>query len=189
MAEGPDSNSRTGAETREELAALLTRATQLQQRGRLQDAYALYLKIVEARPNHAAANHELGLLLRRAGRQDEAIERLRAATAAEPGNAIYLSNLGVALMDAARPAEAVASYEAALRIDPALAQTRSNLGVALLALGQVEAATVAQRTAVAEAPGISASLRSPISDAPCSKAAPAREAGHAPGRPELASQR
>ncbi len=138
--------------TTSDLATLLARAAQLQQRGRLQDAYALYLRIVDAQPDHAAANHELGLLLRRAGRRDEAIERLRAATLAEPRNAIYLSNFGVALMDAGRPAEAAASYEAALRLDPALHQTRSNLGVAQLALGQLEAAISTQHAVIAEAP-------------------------------------
>jgi predicted O-linked N-acetylglucosamine transferase (SPINDLY family) len=133
--------------------ALLAAAGRAARQGRLDRAFSLLSQAVGAAPEHAEANHQLGLLLHRAGRPAEAVERLRTAVRAAPQTAAYRANLGVVLNAAGRPAEAVEAYDSALEIDPGLPGIRANLGVALLALGRVDEAIAAQRAAIAANPG------------------------------------
>ncbi|MEO8881940.1 MAG: tetratricopeptide repeat protein [Devosia sp.] len=126
----------------------VARALQMHQRGRLQEASEGYGRVLAADPDHAEANHLLGLIWHQTGRNAEAAELIGKAIAREPGNAIYRTNLGVVLKELGRLDEAVASYDRALQIDPSLAQVHSNRGVALLGLGRAEDAVAAQQQAL-----------------------------------------
>ena len=128
--------------------ATLARGLRYQQRGQLRQAHDAYQAVLAMDPEHAEANHLLGLVLHRIGRADEAAGYLQRAVAAAPRSAVYRTNLGVILRDLGRLAEAAASYEAALDIDPQLAPARANLGVVLLGMGRTNEAVAAQREAL-----------------------------------------
>ncbi|MEO8883448.1 MAG: tetratricopeptide repeat protein [Devosia sp.] len=124
----------------------------LHQAGRLEEASAIYRRVLAADPSHAEANHLLGLVLHQSGRQDEAAELIGKAVRQMPFNATYHANLGVVFKSQNRLGEAAQSYERSLKIDPKQGQVQSNLGVALLGLGRVEDAIAAQRQAIALLP-------------------------------------
>ena len=126
----------------------VARALQLHQRGRLQEACDGYTHVLAADPDHAEANHLLGLIWHQAGRHAEAAELIGKAVAREPGNAIYRTNFGVVLKELGRLDEAVVSYDRALAIDPSITQLHSNRGVALLGLGRAGDAVAAQQQAL-----------------------------------------
>jgi len=124
----------------------------LHQAGRLEEASAIYRRVLAADPSHAEANHLLGLVLHQSGRQDEAAELIAKAVRQMPFNAAYHANLGVVFKSQNRLSEAAQSYERSLKIDPKQGHVQSNLGVALLGLGHAEDAIAAQRQAIALLP-------------------------------------
>jgi predicted Zn-dependent protease len=64
-------------------------ASQSQKAGNHQDAVKLYKAIIEVRPDHAWANHNLGSLKRESGTPHEAIGYLKAALLADDGEALF----------------------------------------------------------------------------------------------------
>jgi len=124
-------------------------ALHLHQRGKLQEAADGYRWVLAIDPDHAEANHLLGLALHQAGRNAEAVVLIAKAVHRSPKNATYHANLGVVLKVLNRLDEAVASYRQSLAIDPKPAQVHSNLGVALLDLDRADDAAAAQRQAIA----------------------------------------
>jgi len=126
----------------------VARALQLHQRGRLKEASEGYSRVLTADPDHAEANHLLGLIWHQSGGNVQAAELIGKAVASEPDNAIYRTNLGVVLKELGRLDEAIANYDRALAIDPGLALVHSNRGVALLGLGRADEAIAAQETAL-----------------------------------------
>lgn len=78
----------TAAES-SELAVMLEQAAKARQRGQASEAEALYRAIVLAKPDHAEANYQLGLLAGHAGNPGDAIAFLRAALRADPGQGAY----------------------------------------------------------------------------------------------------
>jgi len=124
----------------------------LHQAGRLNEAGAIYRRVLAAAPSHAEANHLLGLVLHQSGQHGEAAELIGKAVRQMPFNAAYHANLGVVLKSQNRLNEAVQSYERSLKIDPKQPQVQSNMGVALLGLGRVDDAIAAQRQAIALQP-------------------------------------
>lgn len=130
----------------------MSRALALHQQGKTAEAAEGYRRVLRAAPEHAEANHLLGLVMMSQGRYDEAATLIGRAIETSPRNAIYRSNLGVVFKDSEKLEEAKASYEAALEIDPDLAEAHSNLGVVLLALKEAEAAVEEQRKALALKP-------------------------------------
>jgi Tfp pilus assembly protein PilF len=81
--------------------------------GRRDDARASLERALSAAPGHAAANTQLGILLREDGEFAEAEAAYRRALATEPDHALAHYNLGV-LLDVylRRTAEALEHYEA-----------------------------------------------------------------------------
>jgi Tfp pilus assembly protein PilF len=81
--------------------------------GRDADARAALDRVLAIEPNHAAANTELGILLREQGEFAAAEEAYRRALDADPNHALARYNLGVLLdIYLRRPAEALEQYEA-----------------------------------------------------------------------------
>jgi len=132
-----------------DVAALVQEGLEHHQDGRLQRAAALYREALAHEPDHAEANHLLGLLQHQTGRREEAVERLQQAAAAVPDNASYHSNLGVVLQALGRLEEADACYLRALALDPGIAAVHSNRGVVLHGLGRLGEAEAAYRRALA----------------------------------------
>ena len=80
--------------------------------GRRDDARAALDHALAIDPGHAAANTQLGILLREQGKFHDAEQAYRRALATDPQHALAHYNLGV-LLDVylRRPAEALAQYE------------------------------------------------------------------------------
>jgi tetratricopeptide (TPR) repeat protein len=125
----------------------------LHQAGCLDQAKALYLKVLAVKSDDADALHLLGVVHHQQGASLEAVELLTQATAIKPNYAEAYSNLGVSLAALGRLDDAVAAYRQAIAIKPGIAHWYRNLGGALAALGKFEEATTRFREAVALMPG------------------------------------
>jgi len=124
-------------------------AMRLHQAGRLEDAGAIYARVLAADPHHVDALHLSGLVAYKQGRFDEAIALVTRAAARAPGNAVLAYNLGNILKDAGRRDDAIASYRRAIAHDAAHVPARNNLGVLLLEAGDSVAAVDAFRAVIA----------------------------------------
>jgi tetratricopeptide (TPR) repeat protein len=84
------------------------------QAGRLLEAISQYEQALRLKPDDAQAHSNLGVALRRIGRNEEAIAQYNEALRLKPDDAEALYNLGNALADQGRSAEALAHYQKAL---------------------------------------------------------------------------
>lgn len=102
------------------------------QQGRLDEAEALYRQILNDDPNHADANHLMGVAACQRGNAEEGAQFIAKAITASPGdepaNALYQNNLGNALIALDRVDDAGAAYAAALAINPDMADAHYNTG-------------------------------------------------------------
>jgi predicted O-linked N-acetylglucosamine transferase (SPINDLY family) len=122
--------------TAKDPAALLGRALELHQQGRLAEAESLYRDVLVSAPGHTDALNFLGVLQSQRGDQTTALELIEQAIAADPGNASALYNRGNTLGALGRKAEAIESYDRALSIAPDHVGALGNRGVALQELGR-----------------------------------------------------
>jgi tetratricopeptide (TPR) repeat protein len=143
-----------GPETKESgnLQQLLRQGLGLQQDGRLEEAKSVYQRILQAEPDHADANHLLGLIAYQGGDPEAAIGLINRAIRSNPRVYGYYSNLALILVEHGRYEEAVACCSTALTIDPSAADAHNNKGNALLALGKVDQAVASFRQAIALQP-------------------------------------
>jgi Flp pilus assembly protein TadD len=112
------------------LAEALQLAESRRGAGDLVAAEALCRQVLSARPGHAQALHQLGIVLHTKGDLAGAIDVLRQAVAADAGVALYHSNLGELCRQAGRHDEAVSEAECALALDPWNIAVLNNLGIA-----------------------------------------------------------
>jgi protein O-GlcNAc transferase len=117
-------------------------ATQFQQgfalhrQGRLDEAEAIYRRVLASQPAHFGALHFTGLIHYQRGALAEAVEWIGRALAVNPASPEAHSNLGLVLLDLKRPEEALASHERSLKLKPDLPDTLNNRGNALQALNR-----------------------------------------------------
>ena len=114
-----------------------TAAAQLHQAGQLAEAAAAYRGILQRRPDHAAANSNLGTILQTQGALAEAANHYRAAISARPAYPEAWNNLGLALMDLGQPDEATAAFRNAVGQKPDFAHAHFGLGMARLLDGDL----------------------------------------------------
>ncbi|MDA1089550.1 MAG: tetratricopeptide repeat protein [Proteobacteria bacterium] len=114
----------------------------------MQEAEAVYRRILEAQPDHADANHLLGMLHHQIGDNDGAARLISKAIEANPGVVDYHSNLGFVLRRMGRLQDARASLEKATQVDPQFAEAHNNLGAVYLDLGQFEGAIASHQKAI-----------------------------------------
>ncbi|PWC40439.1 tetratricopeptide repeat protein [Azospirillum sp. TSO35-2] len=117
------------------VAEALQIAVGLHRTDRLDEARALYLRILEVDPRNAATLHLLGLVERRHGRRDKALELIRAALEIAPDMADACCNLGSTLSDLGRVDAAAAAHRRALVLDPALEAAHNGLATLLCSRG------------------------------------------------------
>ncbi|WP_238464307.1 tetratricopeptide repeat protein [Paraburkholderia tagetis] len=103
--------------------------------GRLDEAQALYRRILESRPDHPGALHYLGVMALNRGDFVSAAEFMDCALAQVPGDAEILSNRGVVAARLGDHAAAAALQRKAIEIAPDFANAHNNLGNALMELG------------------------------------------------------
>ena len=121
----------------EHVSDLLGQAVRLHQQGRLEQAQALYRRVLDLDARQFDALHLLGVIERQRGAPARAVELIGQALRIDPQQARAHCNLGAALQDLGRADAALASYEAALRLDPAYALAWDNRGNTLRRLGRL----------------------------------------------------
>ena len=117
--------------TKPEHEALLKDAVAHHQAGRLAEAEALYRQALVLDPEHADANHLLGVIALQTGAFEAAVDLIGKSVGINPDFAEAHCNLGVALMKLDRAGEATESYRRAIEINPDYAEAHFNLGKAL----------------------------------------------------------
>jgi tetratricopeptide (TPR) repeat protein len=127
----------------------LTVALEHHRAGRLEQAEALYRKILQKSPGNPDALHMLGMVALARGNADQAIQLIGKALIAVPGFAEGHSNLGNALRAAGRLTDACASYRRAISLRPDFAGAHNNLGRALCEQGDFAAAVASCQRAIA----------------------------------------
>ena len=131
-------------------ALLLNEALAHHKAGRLQEAEEGYREILRADPDHAEANHLLGLAAFQAGRHGPASEHISRAIRSNTGQAQYHKNLGNALFEQGRLEEATAAFERAVALAPDFPEAQNNLATALRKGGRAgEARAALERVAAA----------------------------------------
>lgn len=128
-------------------------ALALHQSGRLDEARALYERILAADAAHVDALHLLGVLAYQAGRSDVAAGLIGRALAIEPRFAEAQDNLGNALLNLGKVADAAECHARAAALKPDFAEAHCHLGNALRMLGRHEEAVASCRRALALRPG------------------------------------
>lgn len=112
---------------------------QLQQ-GRLTEAETLFERILRANPDHADANHLLGVIAIQRGQYGLAARQIAKAIQQSPRAAMLHNNLGYALYMAGHLNEALSAFEQAVRLDPNLSDAFCNAGNTLAKLGRANEA-------------------------------------------------
>ncbi len=116
--------------------------------GRLDQAAALYERVLEADPDDAEALFRLGVLHHRRGELDRAMEPLTRAVAIAPDHVMARTTLGIVLVALNRPAEALAHCREAARLRPGEAVFHSNLANVLRLLRHFDQARAAYAEAI-----------------------------------------
>jgi tetratricopeptide (TPR) repeat protein len=98
--------------------------------GAQNEAIAVYTKVLEMEPNHAAAHINLGTLYY--NRQDYALaeKHYRSAIQIDPRYALGYFDLGNVLDETGRVREAIATYKTAIQLAPTYADAHYNLALA-----------------------------------------------------------
>jgi tetratricopeptide (TPR) repeat protein len=99
--------------------------------GRLDEAAAVYERVIAARPDHAAAIQLLGVIATQTGRYEQAVELIGRAIALDGGQPAAYVNLANALMGLGRAVEAETAYRRALDNAPGLPEAWFGLGNSL----------------------------------------------------------
>jgi protein O-GlcNAc transferase len=132
---------------------LLQQAIEHHRSGRLEQARAIYGRILELDPRDAYCHFQMGLLAAQTGRSDLAIAHFRATVELSPEAANYHLHLGLILHGLGRIDEAEACYRTALRLNPDYPEAHNNLANALGALGRFAEAETHYRHALRLQPG------------------------------------
>ena len=126
---------------------LLQAALEAQRAGRVAEAEAAYRQLLGEQPQHAAAHHNLALLLLQQNRLDAALHHMREAASLQPESPEIQNNLGGLWEHAGRWDEAIAAYQQAAVLAPESPVPHCNLGEALCKAGRTADALAALRTA------------------------------------------
>ncbi|HEV8518186.1 MAG TPA: tetratricopeptide repeat protein [Burkholderiales bacterium] len=122
------------------------------QAGRLSQAEAHYLKILEVEPNHPDALHYLGVIASQAGKHAIAAEFINKAIRANPSSPTYHNNLGNVLRAQGKLDAAIASFLRALSLRPDYAEAHYNLGLVLQSQSRLDEAIASHRKALSFKP-------------------------------------
>jgi tetratricopeptide (TPR) repeat protein len=114
----------------------LRHAMELQQAGNLAGAVQGYRQFLAARPQEAAVQANLGVLLAHLGRFDEAITEYKKAVALDPQNGDIVRNLGLAYYKSGRIGEAASEFAKSHELSPDNLQTILLLADCQLRMGE-----------------------------------------------------
>jgi tetratricopeptide (TPR) repeat protein len=126
----------------------LTQALALHQQGDNSGAEARYRSVLARQPEHALAQHFLGVIHYQRRELAAALPLLERSVAASPDEPEFRNNLGLALAAADRESDAIATFRSALELKPDHALAWNNLGLALQSINDVRGAIDAFRRAI-----------------------------------------
>ena len=132
---------------------LLANAVALHNGGRIDEADAIYDKMLKVDRHNGDALNLKGLIAHQRGRSSEALALFDRAAKAYPTFADVPFNKGTALMALGRSDEAIAAYSQAIRLRTDHAGARLNLGQALHVSGRTHEAIAAFREMTRVCPG------------------------------------
>src|SRR5262245_53315225 len=104
--------------TRVDVSNLLQQAHGHHAAGRLQDAEALYRRIISQDANHPEAWYRLGLIAQQAGHWEGAVNCFRNALQQAPDWPEALNDLGIAQARGGRIQDAMTSFQKAVQVRP-----------------------------------------------------------------------
>ena len=107
-------------------------------RGSLDEARALFERVLRIEPQHPAALNLLGILLCTQGDTKKGLQLIRRAIAYAPKFVDAHNNLGIVLQNLGQDEEALAAFDKALAIKPDAIEPLSNRGTTLQGLGRFE---------------------------------------------------
>jgi tetratricopeptide (TPR) repeat protein/ADP-heptose:LPS heptosyltransferase len=119
---------------------LLAEALRHHRAGELDQAIALYERLLKFVPDLAPAHANLGVALRARGRLEDAEASYRRALALSPGTPDVLFNLANLKRDQGSLAQAAEQYEAVLAADSTHHAARTNLALVLRDIGELDRA-------------------------------------------------
>ncbi|HSD61071.1 MAG TPA: tetratricopeptide repeat protein, partial [Burkholderiales bacterium] len=123
-----------------QINALLQSAIQLHTSGNLDQAAALYERVLGLDPRHPDALHLLGVVALRKGDPARAEKLILQAIKRNPAAALYHVNLGNALLEQGKIDQALDALRRALRLQPDSVEALNNLANALQKSGRPEEA-------------------------------------------------
>jgi Flp pilus assembly protein TadD len=115
-------------------------ASAYERAGRAEQARSTLTAAVDAHPEDASLQHDLGRLWLAEGRADEAFAHLETAARAQPGSAVFQLDFGRALEASGKLAEAEQAYRRAVALSPNLPGAHFALGRLLQREGKKEEA-------------------------------------------------
>jgi serine/threonine-protein kinase len=121
----------------------------LQERGRQEEALAVFEELTRLRPDNPEHHYCLGRALLAKGQLDEAIQAYQEALHIDPKFAPAHSAIGSALLAKGQLDEAIREYRTAIAVDPKYVWAHYNLGLALQDKGQLDEAIQEFRAALA----------------------------------------
>ncbi len=118
--------------------ALFMQGFSLHQQGDVDQASALYARVLEKEPRHFDALHLLGVIASERGDPSRAVDWIGKAIQVNPGVAEAQMNMGKALTDLSRLDEALASHDQAIQLKPDLAEAHCGRGIVLQRLRRLD---------------------------------------------------
>jgi tetratricopeptide (TPR) repeat protein len=161
-----------GERLADQAQAQLRIASELQQRGLLDEALRDYLRLIEAHPGFAEAHNNAAVVLHALGRHDEALAAQQKAAALLPHSFETQYNLGNSYIVLSRQREAVEPLERAIALRDGFAPAHNALAIALQRVDRFEEAETHFRRAI--------ELQPDFGEAYCNLGIALRELGRLP---------
>ncbi|MBM09176.1 MAG: hypothetical protein CMF69_06320 [Magnetovibrio sp.] len=138
-----------GSASHENVKQIIERGLHFHRQGHLDDAEAIYQKVLDLDPNQPDALHFLGVLIHARGNSNASINLISKAISIKAKYPEAYCNLGVSLEALNRLPEAITAYEKAIKINPHYMEAYFNLGNLHIKLDQPDAAIVNYQNALA----------------------------------------
>jgi predicted TPR repeat methyltransferase len=133
-------------------AERIAQAKQLQQRGRLDEAEAIYRQLLARSPQEPEALHFFGVLRSQQARHREALNFIAQSLALAPGVAATWANFALVLIEVGEYDEAEAAMRRVTELDPGAAQPYNNWAVVQMRRGDFPAAEASLQAGLARDP-------------------------------------
>jgi protein O-GlcNAc transferase len=143
----------TGLMSDPTVTRLFASAVDLQQRGQVQQAEAMFRQLLALDPHHAEGMHRLGILCAGRGQLEETDLWIARAIEVDPGNVVYRANRGEFLRRLGRFDEAEKTLRDSLAMQPGFVPALLNYGALLAQLKRFPEAIDCFRQVVAKQPG------------------------------------